>query len=361
MGCTECARTWNSTIGCVYTRRSDTVHRWSSRASATNQRVSTFSRELSGDTSSRAWRRCVISLCTRAALDSAARGRSTAALAVMSNIIRTIFGRKKTASGSARDVGDTAAPLERVALHVVRVNTPTRSHLGGGPGLPPGIAWPQREGRNLRFLARLSLSELQAVELTDWLPQSGALLFFYDDDQQPWGFDPMDRGGWAVLHVPDVPATSALTAPETAGLLPYSSVELRRIQVLPSYERPDVQALSLSDSEVEKYIEIADQRFGRLPKHQLLGLPSPVQGDSMELECQLASNGVNCGTPEGYANARAKELGAGAQNWRLLFQMDSDDDLEVMWGDVGMLYFWIEEAAGRRGDFSNVWLVLQCA
>ena len=52
---------------------------------------------------------------------------------------------------------------------------------------------------------------------------------------------------------------------------------------------------------------------------------------------------------------------AGARNWRLLFQMDSDEDLGVMWGDVGMLYFWVAEAAARKADFSNVWLVLQCS
>jgi len=186
------------------------------------------------------------------------------------------------------------------------------------------------------------------------------LLFFYDDDKQPWGFDPADRGGWAVLHVPDVSATATQPAHESSGLLPYSSVALQSIQVLPSGERPDVQALNLADDEFDKYVEIADQRFRGFPKHQLLGLPSPVQDDAMELQCQLASNGVNCGSPEGYATARAKQLEGGAQNWRLLLQMDSDDDLGVMWGDVGMLYFWIEEAAARNGDFSNVWLVLQC-
>ena len=69
------ARTWNSTIGCDYTRRSDTVRRWSSRASATNQRVSTFSKELSRHTSSRARRMCVTSLCTRGALDTFSRRR----------------------------------------------------------------------------------------------------------------------------------------------------------------------------------------------------------------------------------------------------------------------------------------------
>src|SRR5262249_16673268 len=103
------------------------------------------------------------------------------------------------------------------------------------------------------------------------------------------------------------------------------------------------------------------QRFQGHPKHQLLGLPSPVQGDQMELECQLASNGIYCGNPEGYATSRAKQLENGAGNWRLLFQMDSDDELGVLWGDGGMLYFWVEQAPAKRGDFSNVWLVLQCA
>ena len=278
----------------------------------------------------------------------------------MSNVIRRIFGRKKKTSGLTRDVGAMTAPLERAALHVVRVDAPTKSHLGGDPGLPGDLAWPSRDGARLRFLARLSLTELQAAEATAWLPQSGALLFFYDDEKQPWGFDPADRGEWAVLHVPDVSAPSPSPTPGSSGLLPYSAVGFRRIQVLPSGERPEVQVLNFSDAEFDTYFDLAEGRFGGLPKHQLLGLPSPVQGDSMELESQLASNGVYCGNPEGYATARAKQLEDGAKNWRLLFQMDSDDELGVMWGDVGMLYFWVEEAAARRGDFSDVWLVLQC-
>lgn len=276
-------------------------------------------------------------------------------------MFRNIFRREKKRANATRDVGATAAPIERVALHVVRTEASSRSQLGGDPGLPGDVAWPHRDGRKLRFLARLSLTELQAAEPTPWLPQAGALLFFYDDDQQPWGFNPADRGGWAVLHVPDAAPTASSSAAGSPDLLPYASVKLRRIQVLPSHERAEVQALSLSDEEFDKYFEIADKKFEGLPKHQLLGLPFPVQGDSMELECQLASNGVNCGSPEGYATARAKELESGASNWRLLFQMDSDDDLGVMWGDMGMLYFWVEETAARRGDFSNVWLILQCA
>lgn len=80
----------------------------------------------------------------------------------------------------------------------------------------------------------------------------------------------------------------------------------------------------------------------------------------MELECQLVSNGIYCGSPSGYEDPRAEALRAGSMRWRLLLQVDSDDDLQVMWGDAGMLYFWVDEEAARAGRFENVWLVLQC-
>lgn len=76
----------------------------------------------------------------------------------------------------------------------------------------------------------------------------------------------------------------------------------------------------------------------------------------MALECQLASNGLAVTSKD----PRVKSLEAGASNWRLLFQVDSDDELGLMWGDAGMLYYWVEEHRACRGDFSNVWLILQC-
>jgi uncharacterized protein YwqG len=205
------------------------------------------------------------------------------------------------------------------------------------------------------------LTDLQAKLPTHWLPKEGALLFFYDDEQQPWGFNATDRGSWAVILVPDAPAVAMRDSLDQVHALPLKPVEFRPLLVLPSSERPQVESLSLSDTEFDDYFEIAESRFHGLPKHQLLGLPSPVQGDTMELECQLASHGVNCGGPEGYASPEAKQLASGADDWRLLFQMDSDDALGVMWGDVGILYFWVQESAAKAGDFSNVWLVLQCS
>jgi len=46
----------------------------------------------------------------------------------------------------------------------------------------------------------------------------------------------------------------------------------------------------------------------------------------MELECQLASNGINVGGPEGYKDPRRAELEAGVKDWKLLLQLDTDND-----------------------------------
>lgn len=280
----------------------------------------------------------------------------------MAGLFDRLFGRKDPAAppGPMRDVGTLARPVEREALHLVRKAGASRSMLGGDPALPPGIPWPKRDGRPLRFLARLSLAEVQGISPVAWLPSTGALLFFYDDEEQPWGFDPAHRGGSAVLWLEEPVEGPTVTAASIATLLPESPLELRPLRVLPSLERDECAALELSDEEGDAYIELAEERYGGLPRHQALGWPSPVQGDLMELECQLASHGVYCGKPSDYDSPRARELAAGAANWRLLLQLDSDDELEMNWGDAGRLYFWVEDSAARKADFSNAWTVLQC-
>jgi uncharacterized protein YwqG len=40
--------------------------------------------------------------------------------------------------------------------------------------------------------------------------------------------------------------------------------------------------------------------------------------------------------------------------------MDTDDDLNVMWGDAGMIYFWVRWDDARKRKFDNTWVILQC-
>lgn len=280
----------------------------------------------------------------------------------MTSFFGSLFGKKKQSSGPMRDVSVLAEGSSTPAVQVVTQAGASRSHFGGSPRLPGDCAWPTRAGKKLAFLARISLTEVHAAHPVDWLPSTGALLFFYDMDKQPWGFDPKDRGGWSVLLVPDLADACVLSVGQSADAssLTQSHIGFRRIESFPSFERDVIQKLDLSDEEFEKYEEVTDHSYGGKPKHQISGFPAPVQGDGMELECQLASNGLYCGDSTGYNDVRATSLAPGARDWKLLFQLDSDEELDVMWGDCGTIYFWVEESSARSGDFSNAWLILQC-
>lgn len=276
------------------------------------------------------------------------------------SLLNRLFGSKP--QPPMRDVAALAAPHSAPALHVTLNDAPSRSHVGGEPNLPEGIDWPTRKGARLDFLARLSLADIHRAGPIGWLPARGALLFFYDLERQPWGFDPADRGSWAVLLVDDLEASVAAADQLAANraVLPFRFAHFRLVQSLPSWERASIGALGLNEPESEELMRLTDEVFDNKPKHQVGGFPAPVQGDEMELEAQLASHGLYCGNETGYKDPHAASLRPGAADWRLLFQFDSDDDLGVMWGDCGTLYFWVPEASAQEGKFEDTWLVLQC-
>ena len=95
------------------------------------------------------------------------------------------------------------------------------------------------------------------------------------------------------------------------------------------------------------------------PRHQLGGLPVLVQATSMELQCQLVTHGLYCGDATGYEDPRAKELAPGATDWLLLFQVDSDENPDMMWVDGGLIYFWIRRQDLVGGRFDQSWLILE--
>ena len=273
------------------------------------------------------------------------------------SILKGLFGRKEPPP-PARDVTALATPLARPALHLVKAAGNASSYAGGMPLLPAGVAWPSRDGAPLTFLACLDLASLHGALAVPWLPPSGRLLFFHDAENQPWGFDPKDRGSWAVLLTDDGAATAA--PPPIGHSLTRSGLSFQTIETYPSWERPEVAQLRLTDAEAEALIELRLSAYGESPHHQVCGFPDAIQGDEMELECQLVSHGLYCGDSSGYMSRDAAALRDGANDWRLLLQIDSDEGLGVMWGDGGILYFWIREEDARAGRFDQAWAVLQC-
>jgi uncharacterized protein YwqG len=93
--------------------------------------------------------------------------------------------------------------------------------------------------------------------------------------------------------------------------------------------------------------------------NKLLGYSDNIQNE-MELECELVTNGLYCGDLSGYNDPRAKALEPNAKNWKLLLQIDSNEENEMMWGDCGRLYFWIKQDDLLNKQFDKSWFSLQC-
>lgn len=192
------------------------------------------------------------------------------------------------------------------------------------------------------------------------------MLFFYDVEDQPWGFDPNDATGWKGIFVEGSqplarapsefePAEPCALAVETLASLPEPSDSLVGHAFRP---------LSSADDDADAYraaLEDLSPFEGDEPRHQLLGHPHLIQND-MRRECALASNGINAGDEHGYRDPRAGELLANAAGeWRLLLQIDTDEaGPGWMWGDCGRLYFWIRRSDLAARAFDRVWCSLQC-
>lgn len=236
--------------------------------------------------------------------------------------------------------------------------------LGGLPTIGGVHAWPVIDGRPLSFLAELDLGAVSAAYPAPWLPTGGKLHFFYDLVRWPAGYDPADRGGWAVLHTP--PGAAALPVAPPEGLDADDAFRLTPLAAVAAISRPDPllydgQIGWLSDLPDEEWRRVNDHRDfqAHYPRHQVGGHPSPIQEADIGRECALAAGGIRLDGPEAYAAPEADALSAQAGEWKLLLQLDSDERAGMMWSDVGTLYFMIREADARAGDFSRAWLILQ--
>jgi uncharacterized protein YwqG len=254
-------------------------------------------------------------------------------------------------AGSLR-LKTTAADEARLALGATK--------LGGLPDLPAGTSWPQWNGVPLALVAQLHLDELRDDPVAQALPGAGWLHFFYDARQQAFGDKPADRGAWQVLYTPVSAANHLQRQAAPEGLPAESRFKVAAVEWAPEWtlpQRPNAldPKLAWAPGEQSKYDGLLAQHFsGRsAPRHRLLGHADEIQ-DDMHLQCQLLAHGVSDDQ-----DPRAAALAAGSVNWRLLLQIDSDASAGLVWGNAGMLYFWIEADALRSRRFENVWMALQ--
>lgn len=249
-------------------------------------------------------------------------------------------------------VTSTLAPEEQISIGA--------SKFGGSPDVPAGFVWPE----GLEFVAQVRLADLPKP-LPEPVPQDGLLSFFTRWSEGrvfyfPEG-TPLHRT--AMPPAPPEPAPTGLWNRLSAGLKrkpePRKTYRAAAPRFEPALSPPDgdsemVKELKLSDANAEAYIELC---FEDGVKHQMFGHACPVQNE-MELECDFIRRGEKPRwdlPPERFISA--------ARDWILLLQLDTDDGHTGpgwMWGDAGMVYFWIHRDDLAARAFDRAIAIEQC-
>ena len=258
--------------------------------------------------------------------------------------------RERRAEATRRVIEEVKA-AQACALVLTPASGGNASWLGGGPTVPPSFEWPMSPDGPLTFAGQFDLAEVREAGGPTWLPADGALLAFHHED---WGFADLVR----VIHMraQKDDALVSMGAPDGRAYDPRSITFERRVSL------PSLEWLSIDGAELERagpawseLANIVDKR--PLPKahHQIAGYPDEVQRGSLPLEAELEwrRQGGPGRKPRVYSPQDA------AKDWRLLFQIDTDEDLGMSWMDCGRLYVLVREQDARAGDFSQTVTIVQ--
>jgi uncharacterized protein YwqG len=161
--------------------------------------------------------------------------------------------------------------------------------------------------------------------------------FFYDWDEFPW--DTADKG-WKVKIYEnlDFEKVKFIEKPQELEKSKFCEIQFKPVKSLPDWEgidiySPNASKLSCVLDENEpwaNYGKIVENIIGEQDyQSQLGGYPKWVQGES---------------TPQ---NSKGEKM-------KLLFQIDSEDNAGLMWGDVGLIYVFYD------GETKQIEFTLQC-
>ena len=169
--------------------------------------------------------------------------------------------------------------------------------------------------------------------------------------EDPAGDEGFRVGGW-VGRIADRPAVAKVTLDEalaTEAML----LGRRSYEWLAARWPSRTGALADRLNSVPKYVvssTLEDPKWNN----------SAVLKGDVVTEAAVVSQGIYAGQPSDELDAAWEKACREPTGWRLLLQVDSDDEMEMMWGDCGMLYYCIRDEDLRARRFDDVWLVSQC-
>lgn len=242
--------------------------------------------------------------------------------------------------GSLEDLENLVLPLIRIATKIevkkastLPENSQLLSHFGGQPYFEEGDEWyKSKDGRRLDFIFQIfNNGEIE-------LPKSIKLIqFFYDSEEFPWQ---TEEDGWFVKIYETLNTNKMIKIdnPKENEEKNYCEILFKSVKSLPDweginlYEKRAYKTTSYLnfDNDWDAYEKVVEKLIGEQDfQSQLGGYPRWVQGESTP----TLSNG---------------------ENMKLLFQIDSEENAGLMWGDVGLVYVFYDEQT-KRTEFT-----LQC-
>ncbi|WP_162605951.1 YwqG family protein [Jiangella aurantiaca] len=262
----------------------------------------------------------------------------------------------------------------RPALRLVHAGEDDRviAQLGGLPTLPIN-SWPVWDGHGpLSHVLSFDCAPVAELLPELGIPHEGRLTFFYfdgayDDYRSIVGtWDPSTSPGFHVLHLHPENSRAHITdaaTPVRPGLTPFAPVALAAVRTLtwPAHETPMAGALWMKHGLVDvgsarpsEPVRALYDALWKLPgggydTHQIGGHPCPQQGP-VEMEVEQLRRGLG-GEPFAWDDP---EVRSAASTWQLLLQVASDDDADMMWGDVGQLYYLASDVE-RPGEALFTW------
>lgn len=241
---------------------------------------------------------------------------------------------------------EALSKLGAPSLVLTVTGEPGFSKIGGAPELADDLTWPVGEKGARIFLAQLDLAEVKRWGGAEWLPSSGRIYAFADDE----------RGGFSD-HVVILASLLEPHAPQTVS--PGRTFRERRVEgrsytSFPSPEWLGVDGVEGDQKGLDEFV-IEPEPAGREGMHRVGGFPSEIQGGRLSIECEHLSRGQNYS----YADPIPAEIEEAAKSWRMLLQIDSDLDLKMNWWDSGRFYIFIREEDARAGDFSKTVTISQ--
>lgn len=284
---------------------------------------------------------------------------------------------------------EVAAALQDSLRYSIRLHTALANDdelalgatkIGGQPDLPLDVPWPEWRGAPLNFVAQVQLADIAPYDPEGELPHAGVLSFFFDYTH--WGEPARAQEGplATVLRIPRGAALQRLPWPEALDVreryAPLAVTSFSRELTVPESDGPfieqfgySLQWLCLPDESLPEgsyEAAVTARRIGVLMLdidrflretydskgwiHRLLGYGDGIQG-GVEYDWQHVAAAAS-----GPYSART---GIQASDWRLLLQVDSDEN-GMTWGDVGRIYFGLPRQALALHDFSRVYAELQC-